>query len=316
MKKGLTVIPMGILAWLLPVCGNEIVVEGNPVFQGADPDVVLVGDTVWVYPTHGPRRQFFAFSSRDLRRWQRHGPIFDFDEVDWISEGGRAWAPGIIERDEVYYLYYSIGPKPSHIGVATSKRPEGPFEDSGQALLSDHNHPRFEAIDAMVFKDPESDRYYFYAGGSAGSTLRVFELNDDMISFNREIEVDTPPRFTEGVFMHHHNDTYYLSYSHGSWRHASYSVHYATAPTPTGPWTYRGAILQSDERYKGPGHHSFLYHTPSDQWLIFYHRYENVEGDGPYRVGRVVAIDRVEYDENGLIKPIRMTAEGVHYISD
>jgi len=305
-----------MLAWLLPACGDEIVVDGNPVFQGADPDVILVGDTVWVYPTHGPRRQFFAFSSKDLRTWQRHGPILDFDEIGWIEEGGRAWAPGIIEREGRYYPYYSVGPKPSHLGVASSHSPSGPFEDSGQALLSDDNAPGFEAIDAMVFKDPKSGRHYLYAGGSAGSTLRVFELNDDMTSFAREIEVETPPRFTEGTFMHYRDDVYYLSYSHGSWRHASYSVHYATAPTPTGPWTYRGAILESDERYKGPGHHSFLYHPPSGQWLIFYHRYENVEGSGPYRSSRVVAIDRVEYDEKGLIKPVHMTAESVRFTPD
>src|SRR3546814_2321370 len=32
----------------------------------------------------------------------------------------------------------------------------------------------------------------------------------------------------------------------GRWNDATYSVHYATAPGPTGPWTYRGLILTTD----------------------------------------------------------------------
>ena len=50
---------------------------------------------------------------------------------------------------------------------------------------------------------PRSGKSYFYAGGSAGAKLRVFELNEDMVSFAREIPVETPPQFTEGAFMHY-----------------------------------------------------------------------------------------------------------------
>src|SRR5690606_10045576 len=107
------------------------------------------------------------------------------------------WAPGVIEKDGKFYLYYSIGPKPSHIGVAVAESPSGPFFDSGQPLLADHGAPGFEAIDAMVFTDPVSGTSYFYAGGSAGANLRVFELAEDMVSFEREISVGTPSRFTE-----------------------------------------------------------------------------------------------------------------------
>jgi len=311
MNRAWISMPLGMLLGWSTASGERVEEGGNPVFEGADPEAVLVGDTVWVYPTHGPRQQFFVFSSRDLRVWDRHGPILDFADIGWIEENGSAWAPGVIERNGSYWLYYSVGPKPSHIGVASSGSPEGPFIDSGKPLLSDHNAPGFEAIDAMAFRDPVSGKYYLYAGGSAGATLRVFELNDDMVSFAREMEVETPPRFTEGAFMHHRDGIYYLSYSHGSWRHASYSVHYATSRSPTGPWTYRGAILTSDETYKGPGHHSFLFHPRTGQWLIFYHRYEGVEGPGPYQSRRVVAVDRVEYDDQGRIKPVEMTREGV-----
>ena len=107
--------------------------------------------------------------------------------------------------------------------------------------------------------------------------------------------------------MHLFNGRYYLSYSHGGWRHASYSVHYTIADSPTGPWTYRGPLLTSDATRKGPGHHSFLRDPRTGDWLIVYHRWDNQKGDGPYRGSRQICIDRLKYDPDGLIRPVVMT---------
>jgi beta-xylosidase len=287
---------------------------GNPIMPGADPQALVVGKTVWIYPTwnKGDRQSFFAFSSTNLKVWQRYGPVLDFRDVGWIKDDGQsphfAWAPGVTEKNGKYYFYFAVGPQgktASRIGVAVGNTPEGPFKDSGKPLLTGGNG--FEAIDPMVFIDPQSGESYFYAGGSAGSKLRIFEMNPDMMSFKREIPVETPKNFTEGVYMHYRQGIYYLSYSHGSCQRSSYSVHYATGSTPIGPWTYRGAILTSDENHKGPGHHSFFQSPFTGEWLIAYHRWENQPGDGPYRGSRQVCIDRVEYDAHGLILPIVMT---------
>jgi beta-xylosidase len=282
----------------------------NPVMRGADPDILLAGDTVWMYST-GSRGQFFAYASQDLVAWQRHGPILDFRDIAWIPRGKSAWAPGVTEKNGTYYVYYSVGPKPSHIGVASASSPAGPFTDSGKPLLSDDNDPSFEAIDAMAFTDPNSGVSYLYAGGSAGSRLRVFELNDDMLSFKREIKADNPSHFTEGAFMHYYNGLYYLSYSHGGWNSDTYSVHYSTAPGPVGPWTYRGVLAKSDDRHKGPGHHSFLHNAATNEWYIFYHRWNNQSGPGPYRGSRSIAIEKIHYEPDGRIKPFVLTDTGV-----
>jgi beta-xylosidase len=286
----------------------------NPLMPGADPHALVLGDAVWIYPTwnDGRGERFFAFSSTDLIGWARHGPVLDLQDVNWIKDDGaarhHAWAPSALEQNGRWFFYYSVGPQnptPSRIGVATGESPQGPFRDSGRPLLTGGDG--FEAIDPMVFTDSKSGTSYLYAGGSAGAKLRVFQLNPDLVSLAREIPVETPPRFTEGAFMHYREGCYYLSYSHGGWRHASYSVHYATAETPSGPWTYRGPILTSDETRKGPGHHSFIRHPSSQDWLIVYHRWENQRGDGPYRGARQICIDRVQYDLDGLIRPIAMT---------
>jgi hypothetical protein len=283
----------------------------NPVFRAADPHAVLLDGAVYVYPTSGHPKRFYALSSRDFVTWETHGPLLDFNHVDWIPERKAAWAPALVEKDGTYYFYYSVGPKPSHLGVAVGKSPLGPFADSGKALLSDNGQTSFEAIDPMVFKDPATGKNLLYAGGSAGATLRVFELDANMIELAKEISVETPFKFTEGASMHYRGGTYYLSYSHGQWRDSSYSVHYSTAEGPIGPWKYRGAVLVSDETHKGPGHHSFVHDPATDQSYIFYHRWDNVVGPGPYRGSRVIAIDLVHYSSDGQIEPIVMTDRGV-----
>ncbi len=301
-------------ATILFACGAG----ANPVIPAADPHAEVIDGAVWMYPTRTrDGRNFLAYRSTDLKNWEEHGPILDFKDIPWIREDGRGnhgpWAPCIAVRGDRYYFYFSVGPQsarhPSRIGVAVADSPEGPFRDSGKALLTGGNG--FEAIDPMVFRDPESGIDYFYAGGSDGAALRVFELNEDMISFRREVAVETPRRFTEAPFLHHHEGKYHLTYSHGSYRDASYSVHYATSESPVGPWKYRGAILESDARHKGPGHHSIIRYPGDGGWFIVYHRWNAREGDGPYSGRREIAIDRIEYDGEGFLLPVTMTDEGI-----
>lgn len=291
--------------------------DRNPIMAGADPHAIVLSGRVWMYPTErrGQPGQFSALSSSDLHHWTDHGPILNLEDTPWIREGGytryHGWAPALAQKSGKYYLYYSVGPQspgfPSRIGVAVSKSPAGPFKDSGKPLLIGGNG--YEAIDPMVFRDPISDKYYFYAGGSAGSKLRQFEMNPDLVSFKREIPVKTPDRFTEAPFVHYRRGVYYLSYSHGSYRDASYSVHYATSDSPIGPWKYRGIILSSNDTHKGPGHHSFFRHPSRDEWYIVYHRWNNQSGHGPYRGSRQIAIERMFHEPDGTIRPIVMTED-------
>jgi len=291
---------------------------GNPLFEGADPDITIADGKYWIYPTNKTgfdEPEFFVYSSPDLQTWTESGPILSFHDVRWIGDDGQpthfAWAPGIFQKNHRFYLYYAVGPQgatPSRLGVAVSDAPDGTFVDSGKVLLTGGNG--FEAIDPMVFEDKKSGKVYLYAGGSAGSTLRVYELNPDLVTIAHQVPVDNPPNFTEGVYMTERNGIYYLSYSHGHWDNNTYSVHYCTAPTPLGPWTYKGPILQSTDKDWGPGHHAFFQNPGTGQWYIVYHRWNNVR-DGQRPAWRSVCIDLVEFDKDGNILPIKMTDTGV-----
>lgn len=285
-------------------------VDGASVLDGGDPTLIEADGRYRLYVTSGGTA-LSSWSSKDLMTWRADGPLLRQSEIGWIGDDGAPrhslWAPDMVRANRRWYFYYSVGPQtptPSRLGVATCDGPAGPCRDSGRPLLT--GGKGFEAIDPMVFRDPASGRAYLYAGGSAGATLRVFELGSDMTTLAREVAVDQPPHFTEGAFMHERHGTYYLSYSHGKWNDASYQVHYATAQAPTGPWRYRGVLLKSDARYRGPGHHSFL-HARDGRWLIAYHRWEGKSDDGPYRGTRRIAIQPVTYAADGEIVPVVMT---------
>ena len=81
------------------------------------------------------------------------------------------------------------------------------------------------------------------------------------------------------------------------------------APNPLGPWEYRGVLRQSDKRYQGPGHHSFVRDPKDSSWWIVDHRWEGKKGTGPYSDDRRIAIQPVAYGQHGQIVPIKMMAE-------
>lgn len=292
-------------------------VARNALFEGADPHAIFIGNALWVFPTGGPGRpwgpsRLGAWSSSDFKCWKSRGEIINRRDIAWFNADGTQrhylWAPSVIQARGRWYLYYSVGPQhptPSRIGVAVSRQPAGPYIDNGRPLLT--GGKGFEAIDPMVFIDPRSRTPYLYAGGSAGRRLRVFELGPDMVSIKREMPVEQPPAFTEAPFMHERAGIYYLSYSHGRWNNATYSIHYATAPSALGPWQYRGILLASSRLHQGPGHHSFVRDPRSGAWFIVYHRWEGTDEKATFAKRRRIAVDSIGYNADGTIKPIEMT---------
>ena len=303
-----------LYAWFCPPFLQAGQVPLDLLIRGADPHAEWIDGRIWIYGSglQNGNGRFFAASSPDLRDWKFHGPLLDLAGLPWVHADGRgtahAWAPCVARHGGKWYFYFSVGPQserfPAHIGVASGESPGGPFRDTGKPLLT--GGEGFEAIDPMVWRDPESERWLLYAGGSAGAKLRVFELGKDMTSLARELPVDTPPHFTEGSFMHHHGGIYHFTYSHGRWRYHDYSVHHATAPSATGPWTYRGVILAENDRHKGPGHHSIIRMPDTGEWLMIYHRWSNARGDGPYHGSRQIAASPLVHLPDGGIKPVVM----------
>lgn len=293
--------------------------SGNPVFPGwyADPEGIIYGDTYWIYPTYSApyEKQVFmdAFSSKDLVNWTKHERIIDTAEVKWAKRA--MWAPGVISKDGKYYLFFAANDvhegEIGGIGVAVSDRPEGPFKDLlGKPLINEIVNGA-QPIDQYIFKDTDGTYYMYYGGWGH---CNMVKLNDDFTglvpfedgSMFKEV---TPENYVEGPFMFIKDGHYYFMWSEGGWTGPDYKVAYAIADSPFGPFKREGIILKQDpDIATGAGHHSVIHHEAKDLWYIVYHRRPKGETDANYRV---TCIDRMYFDENGKIKPVRITREGV-----
>jgi beta-xylosidase len=282
----------------------------SPVLPGlnADPNIVRFGDTFYLYPTTDgfagwSGTQFKAYSSTDLVHWKDHGVILDLGpDVSWADS--RAWAPTIAEKDGKYYFYFCAD---ANIGVAVSDSPTGPFKDAlGQPLLKAGQFSG-QMIDPAVFTDDDGQSYLYWGNGHA----YVAPLNADMTSLDTSKVKDiTPSGYNEGTFVIKRQGTYYFMWSENDTRDENYRVAYATGPSPTGPWTKRGVILEKDLSLgiKGPGHHSVVQVPGTDDWYIAYHRFAIPGGDGTHRE---TTIDKLEFDSDGLIKKVVPTLTSI-----
>jgi beta-xylosidase len=105
------------------------------------------------------------------------------------------------------------------------------------------------------------------------------------------------------------NGKYYFMWSEGGWTGPDYCVAYAIADSPFGPFQRIGKILERDESIaRGAGHHSVIKVPGKDDYYIIYHRRPLDETDGNHRV---TCIDKLEFNPDGTIKPVKMTFEGV-----
>jgi beta-xylosidase len=115
----------------------------------------------------------------------------------------------------------------------------------------------------------------------------------------------TPEGYVEGPFMFMRNGKYYFMWSEGGWGGPNYSVAYAIADSPLGPFKRINKILQQDPAVAtSAGHHSVMQIPGKDEWRIVYHR--RPLGD-THRDHRVTCIDVMEFDAAGFIKPVKIT---------
>ena len=298
---------------------------GNPVLPGwyADPEAVVLGSDVWIYPTYSApydEQLFFdAFSSHDLVHWAKHEHVLEAAAVPWARRA--MWAPALAERDGRYFLFFAANDIQSDqeiggIGVAVADHPAGPFKDYLGRPLIDRFHNGAQPIDQCVFRDVDGRWYILYGGWRHCNLAR---LNDEFTgvvplpdgSTFKEI---TPDGYVEGPFIFERRGRYYFMWSEGGWTGPDYSVAYAVAPSVHGPFERIGKVLQQDAAIAtGAGHHSVIRRPGRDEYYIVYHRRPLGETAANHRV---VCIDRLEFDDRGFIKPVRMTFEGVAAIPE
>lgn len=302
----------------------------------ADPSVHVFDGKLYLYPSHDLDHQependngdqykmedYHVFSMDDPEGLVTdHGEVLHVKKVPWAS--CQMWAPDAAYRDGKYYFYFPARDKEGifRIGVATGKRPGGPFKPERNYIKGSFS------IDPCVLTDDDGSAWMAF-GGLWGGQLqdwttgkfikgsphlsaeqvalcpKLAPLADDMLSFKESpqdiviqdangkplLAGDTTKRYFEGPCLHKYQGTYYLSYSTGD----THLLVYATAKNIRGPYTFQGTIMTPPVGWTT--HHYIVEYK--GKWYLFYHDSSMAHGVSHKRC---VKVQELKYNADGSI---------------
>ncbi|ASB51082.1 glycoside hydrolase family 43 protein [Alkalitalea saponilacus] len=273
----------------------------RPIIQTkytADPAPMVYNDTVFLYTGHDADDamgfkmfNWLLYTSTDMVNWTDHGVVASLDNFDWVPYDNGAWAPHCIERNGKFYFYCPI-PNGIGIGVLVADSPYGPFVDPlGKPLIQNSHHD----IDPAVFIDDDGQAYLYWGNPK----VYYVKLNEDMISYSGDIMVEetTPANYQEGPWVWKRNEHYYMAYASTC---CPEGIGYAMSSSPTGPWGYKGMIMDATELSRGnhPGIIEF-----KGKWYCFGHSYDLLKlTTTKFYERRSVMLDEMIYNADGTIQ--------------
>jgi len=319
MKRSIIVV-LAVSAVLSAKAANPIITDEFT----ADPAPLVYKNKVYLYvgQDDGDGRwynlpRWRVYSSSDLVDWKDEGSPLEPTDFEWAK--AEAWAGHTIEKNGKFYWFItceqSVGGKA--IGVAVSSSPTGPFKDAiGEALItpdmtSKRDNHAWEDIDPAVFTDDDGVSYLFWGNRNCYWA----KLKDNMIELDGPIHVipddELGDRFTEAPWVHKRGDTYYLSYAYGF----PEKIAYSTSKSIRGPWKYQGLLAEGAQN-SNTIHQGIINFKGKD--YFFYHSgmIQHDQGAGKGKNGgtsflRSVCIDYLYYNEDGTMKRVIQTSEGV-----
>jgi len=294
----------------------------HPIIQTkftADPAPLVYHDTVFLYTGHDEddafgfnMKDWLLYTSTDMVNWTDHGAVASLKNFKWITNDNGAWAPHCIERAGKFYLYCPV-PDDKGIGVLVADSPYGPFKDPlGKPLLKNSR----EDIDPTVLIDDDGQAYLYWGNPN----LYYVKLNEDMISYSGVIIKDSsfakikgqadPFHYQEGPWAYKRNGHYYMAYASTC---CPEGIGYAMSDSPTGPWVYKGSIMDGDKRSNG-NHPGIIEYK--GQSYVFGLNYEMLKQTMlKHYERRSVGLEKLTYNPDGTIQQLAFWSAEVKPIS-
>jgi len=315
----------------------------NPVFAspGApDPGVLDVGSTHSDYFVFSTGDRFPMLRSADLVNWTPVGRALPA-RPSWATPAGdwNPWAPSVIERDgpcpdlagsSCFVLFHvsrhaSLVPPTNCIGIAVSRRPEGPYLERGPLAFEDPSVDSsgrppgcgddggYSNIDPAPFVDSDGRAYLYLSTGHRcdapspnmecpwDRAISVIPLAEDLLtasgprqqlfdgdSAGWELAPFGP--VVENPWPVKSGSTYVLLYSGGAYTRA-YGMGYATSNSPTGPFVKSAGnpVLAEAAGVLSPGGGMLATGPKGGSWLVYHGR------RGSYANPRELRIDRLRF---------------------
>lgn len=287
----------------------------NPIINSdftADPTARVFNGKIYMYPSHDIRNpedpsdnwfcmaDYHVYSSENLTDWTDHGIILEQNNIPWVEPNSYSmWAPDCVYKDGKYYFFFPSKPKGTKgfsVGVAVSDHPEGPFFPDWRPIKG------IMGIDPCVLVDKDGSAYIYWAGNG----LRMAKLKDNMRELASEpVELQgLPEGFKEGPFVFERAGKYYLTFP---WvKDKTETLAYAMADTPTGPFKFKGIIMDESSTGCWTNHHSIVEYN--GQWYLFYHHNDY---SPEFDKNRSARIDSLFFNADGTIRKVRPTLRGV-----
>ncbi|MEN9308781.1 MAG: hypothetical protein RL173_2713 [Fibrobacterota bacterium] len=280
----------------------SIVCSENPIIQTkftADPAPMVWNDTVFLYTTrdndnataHGgfQMTDWMLYTSTDMVNWRDRGIIATLKNFTWGPQTNGAWAPQTIQRNGKFYFYAPLHGK--GIGVLVADNPYGPFKDPlGKALVS---ADPWTYIDPSPFIDSDGQAYLYFGNPDA----YYVKLNADMISTSGAItKVPKINTYQEGPWIYKRNNLYYLAFASTC---CPEGIGYATGPSPAGPWTYKGSIM--DGNSQSSGNHPGIIDFKGKSYVFGFNYALHFSLVTDHRERRSICLAELKYNADGTI---------------
>lgn len=249
--------------------------------------------------------------SDDKENWTKFTDSVFNPMPDWFLEevpgfNGHIWAPDIAFHNGKYYLYYSIssfGKNLSCIGVATNttldkNNKDYKWEDHGILIKSIPGRDNWNAIDPNLIFD--ENNVPWMAFGSFWGGLKIFKLNDDLISIaepqewrtiaarprtSAEGEAEAGNGAIEGPFIVKKENYYYMFVSFDLCcreERSTYNVRVGRSESVTGPYVDKDGvpmtkgggtlIIEGNDDFYAIGHNSV--YNFDGQYYMYSHGYD------------------------------------------
>lgn len=299
---------------------NPVILPSNyGMTTTADPFVFK--DSNGIYYCYVTGKGFPVFLSKDLVKWAKASSnSFPSSNYKWATDN--FWAPEIVKSGNMYYMHYTGKDSDGimKIGMAKSSSPLGPFEDVSDKPFLDRDDK--SSIDSHIFFDDDGKAYMYFANdmstnyvteiGKKRSEIWVIEVKPDLSDTigtakmlfyptqDWEYSSSNSSYWNEAPTMIKRNGIYYLMYSANCYC-SNYSVGYAIARSPMGPFTKysQNPILAGVTSYvSGPGHHSIVMSPDNSEMICVYHSHVDLVEQGGKRM---VNIDRMGFTSNGIL---------------
>lgn len=277
--------------------------EQLPIIQTsytADPAPMIHNDTIFLYTSHDEddadgfkMQDWLLYTSTDMVNWTDHGAVASLADFEWFPRDNGAWAIQVVERNGHFYMYCPL--HGNGIGVLVADSPYGPFKDPiGRPLVWQKEH--WNDIDPTVMIDDDGQAYMYWGNPD----LYYVKLNDDMISYSGDIvKLPRIEDYQEGPWVYKRGGRYYLAFASTC---CPEGIGYAMSDSPTGPWEYKGHIMDHTERTRG--NHPGIVDYKGKSY-VFGHSYDILRLLTPdHHERRSVNVAEMTYTPDGLINEV------------